>query len=427
MKFSQLNIDQKLLKSLDEMHFAEMTDIQEKCIPLLLEGKDLIGQSMTGSGKTAAFGVPIVHKLEPRKGVQSLIVAPTRELAVQVAEHMQKFAKHSSLRVAPVFGGVSFEPQVVAIASSEIVVGTPGRLLDHMRHGTLRVNNVKILVLDEADRMFDMGFIDDIRTIISQTPVNRQTIMFSATMPDEVVAIARTYMKNPVKIKTQHFISKHLLKHFYYDVNSEDKPSLLIHLIKKENPSLAIVFCATRHITDIIERNLIASGIKAHAIHGGLTQQRRLDVLERFNKAHINVLVATDVAARGLDIMNVSHIFNYDIPNDAEDYTHRVGRTARFGKTGKAISLLSQRDHDTFRKIVKYLDIEKAAPEKFEHLRLYTPRERTADEKRIGAIRPGWRKSGFGHSSRGSGYGSRSSSSGRHSGNRRKRFGQRRY
>lgn len=389
MKFSELNINEKITKALHEMGFNELTEIQEKCIPALIEGKDLIGQSMTGSGKTAAFGVPILNKIEKEKRLQALVLAPTRELALQVCETLQKFSKYCGARVTVVFGGVSLEPQVSAIASSHIVVGTPGRILDHMRRGTLRLNNIKMLVLDEADRMFDMGFIDDIRTIISQTPVNRQTILFSATMPDEIVNIAKTYMKSPVKIKTQHQISKHLLKHYYYDVKQEDKISLLVHLIKKEKPVLAIVFCATRNITDFVEKNLVSSGVHARAIHGGLTQQRRMDIMSHFNHGKINVLVATDVAARGLDIMNVSHIFNYDIPNSAEDYTHRVGRTARFGKTGKALSLLSLRDHETFRRVLRHIEIEKVHAGEFEKIKL-THHVQHRSSSNFGRRRPGW-------------------------------------
>ena len=413
MKFNELSLRPEILSSLEAMGFADMTEIQERCIPILMEGKDIIGQSMTGSGKTAAFGVPIVQRIEKDGGLQALIVVPTRELAVQVAEHMKKFSHHLGLRIALVFGGVSLEPQTVEIRRAHIVVGTPGRILDHMRRGSLRLHTIRFLVLDEGDRMLDMGFIDDIRMIISQTPVTRQTMLFSATMPDPIVAIARTYLKDPVKIKTQPQVSTHLLKHFYYDVNAEDKLSLLVHLIKKEDPNLAIVFCAMRHVTDTIERALQQAGIRAHAIHGGLTQARRLEVLERFQNERINILVATDVAARGLDITNVSHIFNYDIPESAEDYTHRVGRTARFGKSGKAISLLSKRDHEAFRRIVRHIDIDKAEPEKFEHLPFYAPRERTREERMIGRKRPGWGRGGGGRggygSSRGGSRGSQSS------------------
>jgi len=378
MKFSELHIDSKILKALHEIGFHEATDIQAKTIPAALEGKDLIAQAMTGSGKTAAFGVPIIQKTEAKKGVQALVLTPTRELAEQVSQELMKFSRYSNLHVAAVYGGVAIEPQISKIRYSEIVVGTPGRILDHTQRGTLSLKGIKFLVLDEGDRMLDMGFIDDIRRIISQTPHSRQTMLFSATMPEPIVNLARHYMKNFVHIKTQSRISKHLLKHIYYDVQRDEKLSLLKHLIQKEKPHLAIVFTATRRTADFVNRFLQSQGVESKSIHGGHTQAARTQILEGFHRGRPHILVATDVAARGLDIKNVSHIFNYDVPNGPEDYTHRIGRTARFGKTGKAITLVSREDHPSFQRIVRYMDIEKGSLENFRPrpVRQYEHRER---------------------------------------------------
>lgn len=393
--FSELDVDRSIVKALEEMGFTEMTEVQKKAIPVALEGKDIIVQSITGSGKTAAFGIPISEKIERGKGVQAIIIGPTRELVNQVAVEMLKFNKHSHIEIAMVFGGVPIEPQMHKLKSADIVVGTPGRILDHMQRGTLRLNGIKILVLDEADRMLDMGFIDDIRKIISQTPASRQTMLFSATVPEEVIGIANRFMKTPVKIAGEKQVSAHLLKNYYYDINQEEKLSLLEYLIKKEKPHLAMVFCATRGVTDFVADNLAQMGVEAKAIHGGMEQGKRLNILEGFHRGKPHILVATDVAARGLDIKNVSHIFNYDIPRTAEDYTHRIGRTARFGKSGKTISLVSREDHEPFRKIVRYTNVEKLdKPHDFVPRRIFYRREHR--DSRFGGNRFGGPRRGFG-------------------------------
>ncbi len=365
MKFEEMKIDPKLLLAIKEMKFETPTEIQEKSLPYVLEGRDVIGQAMTGSGKTLAFAVPIIQKIEHAKGVEALILAPTRELANQISKEFIKFSKHKKVKIAEVFGGVSIEPQIHALRDAEIVVGTPGRIMDHMQRGTISFKNLKILVLDEADRMLDMGFIDDIKRIIGSLPKRRQTLLFSATMPDEIMGIAHRYMNNPVKIATQRQVAKHLLKQFYYDVKSEHKISMLAHLLETEKPDLAIVFCSTRDVTDVVANNLQDMGVEAKAIHGGHEQAKRTRVLESFHEGKIHVLVATDVAARGLDIKNVSHVFNFDSPKNAEEYTHRIGRTARIGAEGKAITLLSKQDHEAFRKIAGRFDIEKAVAKDF--------------------------------------------------------------
>ncbi len=382
MKFSELKIDPRIVKALNEMHFLEMTAIQEKTLPPGLAGKDVIGEAMTGSGKTAAFGIPLIQHISKGNGIQAFVVLPTRELANQVGNELKKFSKYIGLGTAIVYGGVGYEQQIMQIKHAEIVVGTPGRLLDHMRQGVLRLDKVKILVLDEADRMLDMGFIDDIKQIISQTPRNRQTMLFSATMPDEIVNIARRYMREPVRVTTERHVSRQLLKHIYYDVRRDEKLSLLAHLIEKEHPSLAIVFTATRRAADFVNRYLQSENVESMAIHGGHTQTARERILEGFHRGKVHILVATDVAARGLDIKNVSHVFNYDIPKNALDYTHRIGRTARFGKTGKAISLLSNEDHHLFRGILRQISIEKGHVEGFKPKAIHMQRERSQPSRR---------------------------------------------
>ena len=365
MNFDEMKIDKQILDAINDMKFTKPTEIQEKSLPPALLGKDIIAQSMTGSGKTLVFAVPTIQYVEHGKGVQALVLAPTRELANQISEQFKKLSKYKKYRICEVFGGVSIEPQIHDLRTAEVVIGTPGRVLDHMRRGTINFKNLKIFVLDEADRMLDMGFIDDIKMVISNLPKKRQTMLFSATMPDEILFIARKYMNEPVRIMAQRHVEKHKLKQVYYDVKGEYKISLLLHLIEQEKPSLAIVFCSTRTTTDIVAHHMEESGIEAKAIHGGLTQSRRTNVLEGFHRGRPHILVATDVAARGLDIKNVSHIFNFDIPKTADEYTHRIGRTARIGKEGKAISLLSNHDHEAFRKIFSHFDIEKLKPEGF--------------------------------------------------------------
>lgn len=359
MNFHEMRITHQVLSAIKDMGFSEPTEIQAKALPPALEGRDVIAQSMTGSGKTLVFAAPIIQLVEAGKGVQALVIAPTRELANQISGEFRKLSRYKKVHVCEVFGGVAIEPQVHELRRADVVIGTPGRIMDHMHRGTVSFAALKTLVLDEADRMLDMGFIDDIEMIISQLPRRRQTMLFSATIPDEILYIAHRHMNHPVKIAAQRHVAKHLLRQFYYDVKSEYKISLIAHLLEKEKPKLAIVFCGTRTMTDVVAYHLQQHGIEAKAIHGGHEQAKRMKVLEGFHAGKIHVLVATDVAARGLDIKNVSHIFNFDVPKTVDEYTHRIGRTARIGKEGKAISLLSKHDHEAFRKIISRFDIEK--------------------------------------------------------------------
>lgn len=352
MRFDELEMNVTFLEKTRECGFTELTDIQERCILEIFHGKDVVGQAETGSGKTLAFCLPILDKVVPSKGVQALVLTPTRELCVQVTEVFQDFGKMCGITTTGIYGGVSIEPQIKKIRTSDIIVGTPGRILDHLSRNTIRFNDIRFLILDETDRMLDMGFIDDVNEIIRHTPKTRQTLMFSATIYDDIYEIMNRYLKNPLIIKTRSHVADSKLKQIYYDINPRTlKLSLLVHLLKSNTPGLAIVFCSTREESDLLTKNLRNCGIDAVAIHGGMTQQKRLDSLNSLKNKKTDVLVATDVAARGLDIKNISHVYNYDVPKTAKEYIHRVGRTARAGETGTAVTLLTDRDHDNFRRI----------------------------------------------------------------------------
>lgn len=342
-------------QAVKDLGYSTWTPIQEMSIPLILAGKDVMGQSHTGSGKTAAFGLPIIEKMRPNGSVQALILVPTRELCEQVMQEMRKFAKHKRMSITAVYGGASMGMQIQHLRRTDIVVGTPGRVMDHIERGTLRLNAIHTLVLDEADRMLDMGFIQDMKKIIRMLPQERQTLLFSATFSHEIQQIAHQHMKNPQLVKAQTHVDKGKLTQVYYDLDkkADQKFGLLIHVLNTEKPPLAMIFCGTRRNVDKVERNLNANGIRAEAIHGGLSQSQRKRTLQDFHSGKFHVLVASDVAARGLDIKSVSHIINYDISRTPEDYIHRSGRTARAGEEGKIISLLAPTDYMYFRSIVR--------------------------------------------------------------------------
>ena len=352
MKFEDMDIEKSVSDSLNNIGFESPTRIQLETIPIIKQGYDVIGQSETGSGKTAAFGIPLVERVVKGGKIQALVLAPTRELSIQIASELVKFSRLKGLFIQTVYGGVSMEPQIRGLRRAEIVVGTPGRILDHMGRGTLNASNLKIFVLDEADRMIDMGFIEDIGEIERNIPEDRQTLLFSATMPESLIEMRDRFTKNAKKIKTQTKVREDVLRQFYCDVDYKLKFSLLVHLINQEKPKLAIVFCNSRRDTNAVARNLQYNGINATELHGGLTQQKRESVMGDFHKGMTKILVATDVAARGLDVKNVTHIFNYNVPRTPEDYTNRIGRTARAGESGKAISLLSRDDHISFGRII---------------------------------------------------------------------------
>ena len=349
--FEDLGLGTELFKTITEMGFDKPTQIQEKSIPFIMEGKDVIGESETGSGKTLAFGAGIIEKVVPREGLQALVLTPTRELAEQVKKAIKGFSNGKKLQIVPIYGGVSITNQIHELTRAEVVVATPGRLLDHLQRRTIDISKVRILVLDEADRMLDMGFVDDVERIIRNCPKERQTMFFSATIDTRIKSLAAKYMVKPEIIMAGKQVDPSKLKQVYYNIQRGMKLSLLVHLLKQEKAGLAMVFCNTRMNTDFVVKNLKANKIDAIAIHGGFTQSKRSKSLDFFEKAKFGVLVCTDVAARGLHIDNVSHVYNYEIPGDPKDYVHRIGRTARAGEAGKVINLLCDFDHDNFRRV----------------------------------------------------------------------------
>ncbi|MHA2061512.1 MAG: DEAD/DEAH box helicase [Candidatus Sifarchaeia archaeon] len=397
MKFSDLNIEQKIVEALSIYGLEEPTEIQREAIPLIKQGFDVIGQSKTGSGKTAAFAVPILEKInEKLTRPQVLVLSPTRELAQQIAEEFVKFSRFMRVNTVCIYGGVSLEPQIKKLRKAHIVVGTPGRTLDHIRRETLDLRNVKIFCLDEIDRMLDMGFIEDVETAIRALPEEKQMLFFGATLSNDILRLANRFSKNLEFVQTETHVSDNLLKQFYYELDFRQKFSLLAHILKKKGTEKAIVFCNTRREVDLITKNLRNNGLsgKVSALHGGLSQARRNSVIRDFHAGRFKVLVATDVAGRGLDIDDVSHIVNYDIPQNPEDYINRIGRTARAGAEGKAISLLSERDFDAFQRIMIHdLPIEKLEVPNIKRLRFERdsynkrPRKRkaprTRDENKI--------------------------------------------
>jgi|SRR5690625_3305686 len=345
--FKELNLSEPILKALETMGFEEATPIQAQTIPYGMEGKDVIGQAQTGTGKTAAFGIPMIEKFDLTvRGVQGLVVAPTRELAIQVAAEINRLAKFKRIRALAVYGGQHMDRQIRALKDRpQIVVATPGRLLDHIRRRTVRLDEIKVAVLDEADEMLNMGFIDDIKDILKAIPVERQTLLFSATMPREIREIATTLMKSPIEIKVKaKEMTVENIDQYFMEVPERFKFDTLTNHFDIHSPTLAIVFTRTKRRVDEITDGLQVRGFRAEGIHGDLTQGKRMSVLNQFKHGRIEVLVATDVAARGLDISGVTHVYNFDIPQDPESYVHRIGRTGRAGRTGEAISFVTPRE-----------------------------------------------------------------------------------
>lgn len=345
--FKKLGVSTPILKALEKIGFEEATPIQEQTIPLATQGYDVIGQAQTGTGKTAAFGIPMIEKFDPHlKKVQGLVVTPTRELAIQVAEEINRLGHIKRIRALPVYGGQHMERQIRSIKEGpQIVVATPGRLLDHMRRKTIKVKDIKTVVLDEADEMLNMGFIDDIRDILSNIPQERQTLLFSATMPKEIRDIATTMMKQPkeIKIKATEMTVENIDQYFI-EIPEKDKFDTLTNHLDIHVPTLAIVFSRTKKRVDEITEGLQIRGFRAEGIHGDLSQAKRMSVLKKFKNGRVEILVATDVAARGLDISGVTHVYNFDIPQDPESYVHRIGRTGRAGRTGEAFSFITPRE-----------------------------------------------------------------------------------
>jgi len=353
--FGDNQLSKQVLQALSEMGFEEPSPIQKEAIPVALEDLDIIGQAQTGTGKTAAFGIPITEKVNPKfQAVQALIVTPTRELAIQVAEEIAKIGKYRHVKPLPIYGGQPIDRQIRALRMGyQVVVGTPGRLLDHLNRGTLRLKHVKIVVLDEADEMLDMGFIEDIESLLREVPAEgRQVMLFSATMPQGIRKLAQTYMRNPRSVSvSRDELTVPQIEQVFYETRENIKVDVLCRIIDLENIGQGIIFCRTKRGVDELVVALEARGYFADALHGDLSQQQRDRVMKRFRDGKSELLVATDVAARGLDINNVTHVINFDIPQDPVSYVHRIGRTGRVGRKGVAITLISPKEYRQLRLI----------------------------------------------------------------------------
>ena len=357
-KFEDLRLGKELLRAVEEIGFEEMTPIQAKAIPLILEGKDVIGQAQTGTGKTLAFGLPILESIHTKtKKIQAIILCPTRELAIQVAEELKSVLKFKrDVVILAVYGGQPIDRQIRILKSgAHIVIGTPGRTIDHINRGTLKLDTVKTVVLDEADEMLNMGFIDDVELILKKTPKERQTLLFSATMPKPILDLTRKYQKDPEYVRVVHKqLTVPNVEQYYFEVKESVKLDVLCRLIDMYGLKSSLVFCNMKRRVDDVVMHLEARGYSALGLHGDMTQPQRTHAMDRFKKNASEILVATDVAARGIDVENIEAVFNYDIPQDEEYYVHRVGRTARAGKKGLAFTFVAGREIYQLRDIESY-------------------------------------------------------------------------
>lgn len=353
-RFKALGIGDAILRSLNDMGFEEPTPIQEQAIPSALEGKDLVGQAQTGTGKTAAFGIPLLEKVRiPADGPQGIVLTPTRELAIQVAEELNKIGQYTNVQALPIYGGQDIQRQIKGLRKNpQIIVATPGRLMDHMDRRTIRLASIKMVVLDEADEMLNMGFIEDIEKILSTTPESRQTLLFSATMPKPIQNLAQRFLKNPsfISVKSKE-VTVSLIEQHYIELQDRQKFDVLCRLLDIQSPELAIVFGRTKRRVDEVSEALKKRGYSTEGIHGDLSQAKRDAVIRQFRENTIDILVATDVAARGLDVSGVTHVYNYDMPQDPESYVHRVGRTGRAGQSGLATTFVIPREIEHLRSI----------------------------------------------------------------------------
>lgn len=361
MTFDKLNLIKPVQKALTELNYCTATEIQSRAIPKILLGNDLLGCAQTGTGKTAAFAIPIIQKLAKNgkhgRSVRALILTPTRELALQIDKNFREYAKYLSVKSLAIYGGVSQREQVAILTRGvEILTATPGRLLDLMHQGHINLAQVEVLVLDEADRMLDMGFINDVKRILVKVPAQRQTLFFTATMPESIMKFAHSILKNPVKISvTPESTTAETVKQYVYHVDREEKTGLLIHLIKDEHIRRSLVFTRTKYGADKLSKRLSKSGIYAAAIHGDKSQRARQKALSDFKKDKIRVLVATDIASRGIDIESLSCVINYELPQVPETYVHRIGRTGRAGKSGRAISFCDKEQRNDLKNIQKLI------------------------------------------------------------------------
>lgn len=356
MKFSELGLSDSLLKAIKRSGYEEATPIQEQTIPMVLEGKDVIGQAQTGTGKTAAFGLPIIENVDTENpNIQAIIISPTRELAIQTQEELYRLGKDKHVRVQVVYGGADIRRQIKSLKQHpQILVGTPGRLRDHINRHTVKLDHIKTLVLDEADEMLNMGFLEDIESIIKETPDDRQTLLFSATMPPEIKRIGVQFMSDPetVRIKAKE-LTTDLVDQSYVRARDYEKFDIMTRLIDVQDPDLTIVFGRTKRRVDELSKGLIARGYNAAGIHGDLTQDKRSKIMWKFKNNELDILVATDVAARGLDISGVTHVYNYDIPSDPDSYVHRIGRTGRAGHHGVSLTFVTPNEMDYLHEIEK--------------------------------------------------------------------------
>ena len=348
IRYENSEIDERIIRAVTEIGYEEMTPIQQSAIPALLEGRDIIGQAQTGTGKTAAFGIPLVQMIDPEdERVQAIVLCPTRELAIQAADELRRYAKYlPGVKVLPVYGGQDIEKQIRSLRGKvSIVVGTPGRVMDHMRRHTLKLEGIRMVVLDEADEMLNMGFVEDIETILAGVPENHQTALFSATMPDEILRITGRYQKDAQMIQIERKeLTIPLVKQYYYEVQRQNKEEVVCRLLDYYNPKRSLIFCNTKHMADVLCENLKGRGYFADALHGDLSQMMRDKVMNSFRNGTTEILIATDVAARGLDVDDVEAVFNFDIPQDVEYYVHRIGRTGRAGNTGVAMTFITPRE-----------------------------------------------------------------------------------
>lgn len=376
MRYEDAGIDSRILRAVRELGFEHMTPIQEQAIPLFMTGQDIIGQAQTGTGKTAAFGIPVLQKIDPEnRNLQAVILCPTRELAMQAAEELRKFSKYMhGIKVLPVYGGQDIVRQIKNLKGGvQIVVGTPGRVMDHMRRHTLRMEHVHTVVLDEADEMLNMGFREDIETILNEMPKERQTGLFSATMPKPILDITRTYQKDAAYIRmTPQEVTIPLIKQAYYQVRKQDKEEVLCRLIDYYDPKRALIFCNTKRMVDELTEHLKARGYEVEGLHGDLSQNQRDTVMNLFRSGRAGILIATDVAARGIDVSDVEAVYNYDVPEDIEYYVHRIGRTGRAGKTGRSFTLVVGRE------AYKVRDIERVCHTKIKERKIPSAADITA-------------------------------------------------
>lgn len=354
IKFSDLGLKDTLLKSINELGFEKPSQIQSEAIPVALEGNDLIGQAQTGTGKTAAFGCGIINNIDAKDGLSAIILAPTRELAIQVNDELTRLSKYDHLNILPIYGGEPITHQIRALKRNvNIVVGTPGRVLDHIKRKTLSLSTVRFLVLDEADEMLNMGFIDDLEDIIKKLPEERQTLLFSATMPPQIKRLAKRYMKKDAKHiaiqKSAMTVSK--IKQHFFEVAPKTRFEALCRILDFDNPSSAIIFCKTKKGVDELVEGMQSRGYVVEGMHGDMSQAHRLRTLKKFKEGSLNFLIATDVAARGIDVEGVTHVINYDLPQDVESYVHRIGRTGRANREGTAYSLIAPKEFSMLKQI----------------------------------------------------------------------------